>query len=214
MNTIKIELVELERILRLKDTDVGRLFRDSFRYITEHTVPKYGSGSELLQFVFEDFKLSLDKQMASADLRSMQNRQNAIGKGKSSAIRKNKRIGKTKSDSDHLAEDQSDSQQLDECCNAPMPDASKPGEEHRQGQIAADSTTLERNSLASIPFEQFEAIYPKKDSSATYRNEAKGIWQSLSDEKKRHIFGYVSDAVAQGSGSSLPFLFQYLKSEA
>ena len=42
MNTIKIEMVDLARILRLSDTDVGKFFRTTYLYITsEHRARTY-----------------------------------------------------------------------------------------------------------------------------------------------------------------------------
>lgn len=222
MNTIKIEMVDLARILRLSDTDVGKFFRTTYLYITKRTAPKFEKGSELLEFVFTDFQSSLDKQIAAAEHRSVQNSQNASGKAKVQRESNPDKLAKTKrksnggSNTKGVTEPCSKSQ--DENANPDeLPDlADSPSESSDTSGSSNESLQINEVVAAasvSISFEQLEAIYPKKDSSASCRNEAEDLWEKLSDEEKRCSYNYVCNAISQSTASTLPFLRQYIKSQ-
>lgn len=76
-----------------------------------------------------------------------------------------------------------------------------PCEEREPQPIAAECT----------PFERMAAIYPKVDSSESFRKESRELWKSLSEEERQEASGYASELKNNPDGTEeLGYLRQYL----
>ncbi len=80
--------------------------------------------------------------------------------------------------------------------------------------MSKKSESHNANIEASDPlsFEQMEAVYPKKDASAEYRNVSLCTWMALDVTDKQTAYSYV-EAYRRSfsSDDAMPYLSQYLK---
>lgn len=81
--------------------------------------------------------------------------------------------------------------------------------------VSKKSESHNANTEASDPltFEQMEAVYPKKDATADYRNASISLWNALDASVRQSAYSYVETYKKTfTTGDGMPFLSQYLKS--
>lgn len=136
----------------------------------------------ILMALFSLFRKQIDMQTDSEERRRIVNKENAKGRNK-----QKQRATKTMQPTDH-APKKSDSAIIPDEGSEPQP-------------VVAEST----------PFERMAAIYPKVDSSESFRKESQELWESLSEEERQEAIGYASELKNNPDETAgIGFLRQYL----
>lgn len=136
----------------------------------------------ILMALFSLFRKQIDMQTDSEERRRIVNKENAKGRNK-----QKQRATKTMQPTDH-APKESDSAIIPDEGSEPQP-------------VVAEST----------PFERMAAIYPKVDSSESFRKESQELWESLSEEERQKAIGYASELKNNPDETAgIDYLRQYL----
>lgn len=136
----------------------------------------------ILMALFSLFRKQIDMQTDSEEKRRIVNKENAKGRNK-----QKQRATKTMLPTDH-APKESDSAIIPDEGSEPHP-------------VVAECT----------PFERMATIYPKVDSSESFRKESRELWESLSEEERQGAIGYASELKNNPDGTEeLGYLRQYL----
>lgn len=117
----------------------------------------------ILMALFSLFKKQIDIQTDLEERRRIVNKENAKGRNK-----QKQRATKMMRPTDH-APKESDSAIIPDEGSEPQP-------------VVAEGT----------PFERMAAIYPKVDSSESFRKESQVLWESLGEEERQEAIGYAS----------------------
>lgn len=136
----------------------------------------------ILMALFSLFRKQIDMQTDSEERRRIVNKENAKGRNK-----QKQRATKTMQPTGH-APKESDSAIIPDEGSEPQP-------------VVAEST----------PFEQMAAIYPKEDTSESFRKESQELWESLGEEERQEAIGYASELKNNPDETAeLGYLRQYL----
>lgn len=118
----------------------------------------------ILMALFSLFKKQIDIQTDLEERRRIVNKENAKGR--------NRQKPKTAKTTPPMSKTAKDSEPT-----------MIPSEERKPQPIAA----------GYIPFERMVAIYPKVDSSESFRKESQVLWESLGEEERQEAIGYASE---------------------
>ena len=76
----------------------------------------------------------------------------------------------------------------------------------------SDSHNANTETSDPLSFEQMEAVYPRKDATADYRNASISHWNALDASGRHSAYSYVETYKKSfTSADGMPFLSQYLK---
>lgn len=117
----------------------------------------------ILMALFSLFKKQIDMQTGLEERRRIVNKENAKGR--------NKQKPKAAKTTLPISKTAKDSEPTISPCEKSEPQP-----------IAAEY----------IPFERIAAIYPKVDSSESFRKESRELWESLGEEDRQEAIGYAS----------------------
>lgn len=73
------------------------------------------------------------------------------------------------------------------------PPTSKTAKDSEPTIIPCEESEPQPIAAGYTPFERMAAIYPKVDSSESFRKESRELWESLSEEERQEAIGYASE---------------------
>lgn len=136
----------------------------------------------ILMALFSLFKKQIDIQTDLEERRRIVNKENAKGRN-----RQKSKAAKT------------------------TPPPSKTAKDSEPTIILCEESEPQPTVAECTPFERMAAIYPKVDSSESFRKESRELWESLGEEERLEAIGYVCKLKNNPDGAEeLGYLRQYL----
>lgn len=118
----------------------------------------------ILMALFSLFKKQIDIQTDLEERRRIVNKENAKGRN-----RQKPKTAKT------------------------IPPMSKTAKDSEPTIIPSEESEPQPSAAGYTPFERMVAIYPKVDSSESFRKESQVLWESLGEEERQEAIGYASE---------------------
>lgn len=136
----------------------------------------------ILMALFSLFRKQIDMQTDSEERRRIVNKENAKGRNK----QKPKAAKMT-------------------------PPTSKTAKDSEPTIIPCEESEPQPIAAGYTPFERMVAIYPKVDSSESFRNESRELWESLGEKERQEAIGYAIELNNNPDETAeISYLRQYL----
>lgn len=91
------------------------------------------------------------------------------------------------------------------------PPTSKTAKDSEPTIIPCEESEPQPIAAGYTPFERMVAIYPKVDSSESFRNESRELWESLGEKERQEAIGYAIELNNNPDETAeISYLRQYL----